>query len=86
MSDHAPERAVLPESFRVPAGTTAGEAMRELGLPNKGPQAVVVVAESDGTLRDLSWSPDSDVDVAPVPADSEAGRSVIRPPDSPLPT
>ncbi|GAA3960681.1 threonine--tRNA ligase [Gordonia caeni] len=79
MPDHAaPERVELPESFRVPAGTTAGEAMRELALPNKGPQAIVVVREADGTLRDLSWAPDADADVAPVPADSEDGRSVIR--------
>ena len=74
----APQRVALPESFRVPAGTTAGEAMRELELPNKGPQAIVVVKDADGTLRDLSWAPEHDTDVAPVPADSDEGRSVIR--------
>ncbi|MFT3715313.1 MAG: threonine--tRNA ligase [Gordonia sp. (in: high G+C Gram-positive bacteria)] len=74
----ASERVVLPETIRVTAGTTAGEAMRELELPNKGPQAIVVVREADGTLRDLSWAPDVDVYVTPVPADSEDGRSVIR--------
>ncbi len=74
----APVRVELPESFRVPAGTTAGEAMRGLELPNKGPQAIVVVREADGTLRDLSWAPAADTDVAPVPADSADGRSVIR--------
>ena len=72
------DRVNLPETFPVPAGTTAGEAMRELHLPNKGPQAIVVVRDADGTLRDLSWAPETDVEVAPVPADSEDGRSVIR--------
>jgi threonyl-tRNA synthetase len=52
--------------------------VREAGLPSSGPQAVVVVRDADGTLRDLAWVPDADTDVEPVPADSEAGRSVIR--------
>ena len=39
----------------VPAGTTAGTAVREAGLPGKGPDAVVVVRDPDGRLRDLSW-------------------------------
>jgi threonyl-tRNA synthetase len=38
----------------------------------------VVVRDADGTLRDLSWTPDADVEVAPVPADTDEGRSVIR--------
>jgi len=37
-----------------------------------------VVRDADGTLRDLSWTPDVDTDVTPVPADSDDGRSVIR--------
>ena len=45
--------------------------------PSNGPSAVVVV-RADGTLRDLAWSPDTDVDVEPVAADTEDGRSVIR--------
>ena len=65
-------------TIRVPAGTTAGTALRELDLPNKGPQAVVVVRDADGKLRDLSWAPDVDTDVEPVAADTEDGRSVIR--------
>ncbi|MGZ8179791.1 threonine--tRNA ligase [Williamsia sp. SKLECPSW1] len=69
---------VLPASVRVPAGTTAGTALREAGAPNKGPDAIVVVRDAEGNLRDLSWAPDADTDVEPVRADSEAGRSVIR--------
>ena len=62
----------------VTAGTTAGTAVREAGLPGKGPDAIVVVRESDGRLRDLSWAPDEDVEVEAVAADTDAGRSVIR--------
>ena len=69
---------VLPASVRVSAGTTAGTALRDAGAPNKGPEAIVVVRDPDGALRDLSWAPESDIDVEPVRADSEAGRSVIR--------
>jgi threonyl-tRNA synthetase len=63
---------------RVPAGTTAGEAVAEAGLPSKGPEAVVVVRDADGQLRDLDWAPAADADVEPVAAETEAGRSVIR--------
>jgi threonyl-tRNA synthetase len=62
----------------VPAGTTASAAVREAGLPTTGPEAIVVVRDGDGALRDLAWVPDADVEVEPVPADSEDGRSVIR--------
>ena len=31
---------------RVPAGTTAGAAVREAGLPTKGPDTVVVVRDA----------------------------------------
>ncbi|MFF5032349.1 threonine--tRNA ligase [Nocardia salmonicida] len=63
---------------RVPAGTTAGAAVREAGLPTKGPDTVVVVRDVDGALKDLSWIPEEDADVEPVPTNSEDGRSVIR--------
>ncbi|ONM47714.1 threonine--tRNA ligase [Nocardia donostiensis] len=63
---------------RVPAGTTAGAAVREAGLPTKGPETIVVVRDAAGDLKDLSWSPDTDVEVTPVAANTEAGRSVIR--------
>ncbi|OFB45671.1 threonine--tRNA ligase, partial [Mycolicibacterium sp. (ex Dasyatis americana)] len=36
------------------------------------------VRDSEGRLRDLSWMPATDVEVTPVAADTEDGRSVIR--------
>jgi len=65
-------------SFTVPAGTPVGTAMRELDLPNKGPDAVVVVKDAEGNLRDLSHTPETDAEFTPVPASSEEGRGVIR--------
>lgn len=64
--------------FTVPAGTAIGAAMRELELPNKGPEAIVCAQTQDGTLKDLSFVPDSDTVFYPVPANTEAGRAVIR--------
>jgi threonyl-tRNA synthetase len=65
--------------IRVAAGTTAGAAVREAGLPGRGAaDAIVVVRDADGALRDLSWIPDADADVVPVAADTDDGRSVIR--------
>ena len=65
--------------IRVAAGTTAGAAVRDAGLPSRGePQAVVVVRDADGQLRDLSWAPDADTEVTPVAADTDDGRSVLR--------
>lgn len=72
-----PESAV-PAAVLVPAGTTAGAALHEIGAPNKGAQAIVVVRDPAGGLRDLSWAPDTDTEVQPVAADTEDGRSVIR--------
>ncbi|MBM9477422.1 threonine--tRNA ligase [Nakamurella flavida] len=65
-----------PPIVRVPAGTTAGAAVRAAGLPG-GDQAIVVV-RVDGQLRDLSWTADVDTDVQAVAADTADGRSVIR--------
>ncbi|WP_016699979.1 threonine--tRNA ligase [Actinoalloteichus spitiensis] len=62
----------------VAAGTTAGSAVREAGLPGKGPDAVVVVRDAEGRLRDLSWAPSEDTEVEPVAAGTEDGRAVIR--------
>ncbi|TVT31789.1 threonine--tRNA ligase, partial [Amycolatopsis rhizosphaerae] len=62
----------------VPAGTTAGTAIREAGLPTRGPDAIVVVRDPEGRLRDLSWAPEAGTQVEPVAADTEDGRSVIR--------
>ena len=75
----APAQPALFSPLRVVAGTTAGAAVRDAGLPGRGePTAIVVVRDVDGRLRDLSWAPDADTDVTPVPADSDEGRSVIR--------
>ena len=68
----------MSTTFVVPAGIAAGAAMRELDLPNKGPEAVVVVKTTDGTLKDLSWVPETDTEVEAVAANTEDGRSVIR--------
>ncbi|MCX6481653.1 MAG: threonine--tRNA ligase, partial [Mycobacterium sp.] len=80
LSSETPARApARPAVIRVPAGTTAAAAVREAGLPGRGePDAVVVVRDADGALRDLSWIPDADAEVTPVAADTDDGRSVIR--------
>jgi threonyl-tRNA synthetase len=65
--------------IRVPAGTTAAAAVRDAGLPGRGAlDAVVVVRDADGKLRDLSWIPAQDAEVIPVAANTDEGRSVIR--------
>ena len=75
----APARPAPAAPIRVAAGTTAATAVRDAGLPSRGaPDAIVVVRDADGRLRDLSWIPDVDVDVVPVAADTDDGRSVIR--------
>ncbi|WP_082969477.1 threonine--tRNA ligase [Mycobacterium kyorinense] len=80
-----PQRPDAPGSrspyapIRVAAGTPAAAAVRDAGLPGRGvPDAVVVVRDADGKLRDLSWIPDVDAEVVPVAADTDEGRSVIR--------
>ncbi|MGA9492502.1 MAG: threonine--tRNA ligase, partial [Mycobacterium sp.] len=75
----APAHAIPAAPIRVPAGTTAAAAIREAGLPGRGaPDAIVVIRDADGKLHDLSWIPDADVDVTPVAANTDDGRSVIR--------
>ncbi|MCV7176111.1 threonine--tRNA ligase [Mycolicibacterium sphagni] len=75
----APAYPAPAAPIRVPAGTTAGAAVRDAGLPGRGePGAIVVVRDGDDKLHDLSWTPDADVDVIPVAADTDEGRSVIR--------
>ncbi|MBA2323474.1 MAG: threonine--tRNA ligase [Pseudonocardiales bacterium] len=77
-----PTSRPVPAPVRVPAGTTAAAAVRAAGLPTAGPNTVVVVRDlsdnADGALRDLAWTPEVDVEVAPVGADTEDGRAVIR--------
>jgi threonyl-tRNA synthetase len=75
----APARPAPAAPIRVAAGTTAGAAVRDAGLPGRGaPDAIVVVRDADGHLHDLSWVPETDAEVTPVAADTEDGRSVIR--------
>ncbi|MGH3512067.1 MAG: threonine--tRNA ligase [Pseudonocardiaceae bacterium] len=62
----------------VPAGTIAGQALRDGGAPTTGPDAVVVARDPQGALRDLAWVPESDTEVEAVTASSPDGRSVIR--------
>ncbi|MGY2128119.1 threonine--tRNA ligase [Blastococcus sp. SYSU DS0617] len=65
--------------LRVPAGTTAMQALKDAGVPLKGPDGAVVVRDvAAGELRDLAWTPEADAEVEPVPAASDEGRAVIR--------
>ena len=75
----APAHSAPAAPIRVPGGTTAASAVGEAGLPRRGaPDAIVVVRDAEGKLRDLSWVPDSDAEVTPVAANTDDGRSVIR--------
>ncbi|ANN18200.1 threonine--tRNA ligase [Amycolatopsis orientalis] len=78
MSQPSSVAAATAPRVVVPAGTTAGSAVREAGLPTKGPDTIVVVRDAEGNLRDLAWAPESEVEVEAVAANTEDGRSVIR--------
>jgi threonyl-tRNA synthetase len=78
VSQSPPVSLVAASRVVVPAGTTAGAAVREAGLPTKGEDTIVVVRDVDGKLRDLAWAPETDAEVEPVAANTEDGRSVIR--------
>lgn len=65
-------------SFQVPAGVAVGAAMRELDLPNKGPEAIVAAKDTAGDIKDLSFVPTEETTFTPVPANTEDGRGVIR--------
>ena len=67
-----------PARLRVAAGTTAGAAVQAADLPRTGPDAIVVVRDDAGQLKDLAWSPAQDTEIEAVAASSEDGRSVIR--------
>ncbi|MGP6173036.1 threonine--tRNA ligase [Corynebacterium sp. A21] len=69
---------VIPAAFEVPAGTAVGAAMRELDLPNKGPEAIVCVKDAAGNLKDLSHTPETTAVFTPVAANTADGRAVIR--------
>lgn len=72
------EEFATPAPFSVPAGVSAGEAMRDLGFPNKGVDAIVCVRDPEGNLKDLSFKPDVETVFEPVPANTPDGRDVIR--------
>ncbi|MCH9732693.1 MAG: threonine--tRNA ligase [Actinomycetia bacterium] len=75
----APASSLPAAPIRVAAGMTAGQAVRDAGLPSRGvPDAVVVVRDADGRLHDLSWAPEAETEVVPVSANTDDGRSVIR--------
>jgi len=74
----APPTAPTAPRLVVAAGTTAGTALREAGLPGRGVDAVVVVRDPQGQLRDLSWAPETDTEVEGVAANTPDGRMVIR--------
>ncbi|WP_027927664.1 threonine--tRNA ligase [Amycolatopsis benzoatilytica] len=78
MSQPSSAAAVPAPRVVVPAGTTAGAAVREAGLPTKGPDTIVVVRDADGKLRDLAWAPEAEAQVEAVAANTDDGRSVIR--------
>ena len=78
MSDPSSVAAASTSRVVVPAGTTAGSAIREAGWSGQGPEAIVVVRDAQGELRDLAWSPEVDAEVEPVAADTADGRAVIR--------
>src|SRR4051794_22971649 len=65
--------------IRVPAGTTAQQALKDAGPPLKGPDGAVVVRDlATGALKDLAWAPEAEAEVEPVAAASVEGRAVIR--------
>lgn len=72
------EEFAIPAPFSVPAGVSAGEAMRDLGFPNKGVDAIVCVRDPEGNLKDLSFKPEAETVFEPVPANTPDGRDVIR--------
>ena len=72
------EEFATPAPFSVPAGVSAGEAMRDLGFPNKGVDAIVCVRDPEGNLKDLSFKPEVETVFEPVPANTPDGRDVIR--------
>ncbi len=67
--------SAVPAAVLVPAGTTARDALGDIG---SGPDRAVVVRDSSGQLRDLAWAPDVDTDVVPVPMSGPDGRAVLR--------
>jgi threonyl-tRNA synthetase len=69
---------VVAEHVPVSAGTTCGDAIAATRLPQSGPNAIVVVRTPDGTLKDLDWVPEKDIEVEPVAMSSPDGLKVLR--------
>jgi threonyl-tRNA synthetase len=78
VSEIRPLSPTATAPVRVPAGTTAEQALRDAGVGLNGPSGAVVVRDADGALRDLAWVPGADADVEPVPMGSADGRAVLR--------
>jgi threonyl-tRNA synthetase len=74
----APRAAEPLARLAVPAGTTGADAVTAAGLPTNGPNAIVVVRDAEGGLRDLDWAPEADTEVEPVPMGSPDGLNVLR--------
>src|SRR5829696_2741444 len=75
----APAKHAPAAPIRVAAGTTAGAAVRDAGLPSWGAAAVILLVRDDkARLPHPRRVPDADVEVTPVAADTDDGRSVIR--------
>lgn len=74
----APSTAPAAARIAVPAGTTGAAAVEAAKLPTHGPDAIVVVRAPDGTLKDLDWVPEEDVEVEPVALSSPDGLNVLR--------
>ncbi len=70
--------AAVADRAVVPAGTTAGDAVKAAGLPAAGPKAIVVVRDENGRLHDLEWTPEVETHVEPVAIDSPDGLAVLR--------
>ncbi|MGQ4330333.1 threonine--tRNA ligase [Streptomyces hayashii] len=62
----------------VPAGTTCADAVAAAKLPLRGPNAIVVVRDPAGALRDLDWSPETETEVEAVALSSKDGLDVLR--------
>ncbi|MCM3924039.1 threonine--tRNA ligase [Frankia sp. AiPs1] len=62
----------------APAGSSFAEAVKAAGLTMSGPNAIVVVRDADGTLRDLTAVPAVDTEVTAVPMSSPDGLAVLR--------
>jgi threonyl-tRNA synthetase len=70
--------AAVLERLAVPAGTACTTVLAGTKLPKNGPNAIVVVRDPEGVLRDLDWIPQVDVEVEPIPLSSSEGTAVLR--------